>query len=506
MKPKEIQEYIRDKNQNPPENIIKGVDPVTVSLVKQMYSALKDRGDNLVLYERAWLTEIEKIYKDQKVYNEYFLHGLEDLLKQAYEMLIPKSKSWNVKEEDVLSMAERIIFLKIREDIYKVFFDNVEDALFSALQYDFSKRIELPFIGNNRENIFTYKAVMLNTLLETLENSVVSMHSVNSIIDSLPGLLVIVTDKTGNIRFINKQASDLFGTDNPLKKSFKSVLPEIQIVNKKLERHGNINDEPFSFMAGADKSLPVRGKLTVQRVNSSPAMEEIIYMIQLLTTESKNDKLFLKQQLHDKISPINTIMGGLELLERKLIDKDSRLLLQNLKNTAANLKESTNYELKNILSETYNPEPLEKINIKELIDSICVDLHITDNKDIKLIKDIAAVKFLSRKKMMHSILQNLISNAVKYKKTSSKTVIRITFRKLGRNKFILEVCDTGRGIAAGKLRKIFQPLFRISNQEEGSGIGLSLVKDYVDILNGTIEVKSKPSKGTVFTIIFPSLK
>ncbi|MBA3683049.1 MAG: hypothetical protein H0W73_18065 [Bacteroidetes bacterium] len=110
----DVEKYISKKNKNRPENIIKGIDPVAVSLVQQMYSALKDRGDNLVLYEKVWLKQIEKVYTDQATYTSFFLNGLESLLKQAHKILTTESKSWDIVEEEILAISEKIIFLKIQ--------------------------------------------------------------------------------------------------------------------------------------------------------------------------------------------------------------------------------------------------------------------------------------------------------------------------------------------------------------------------------------------------------
>lgn len=105
--------------------------------------------------------------------------------------------------------------------------------------------------------------------------------------------------------------------------------------------------------------------------------------------------------------------------------------------------------------------------------------------------------------MWEKIILNLVSNAFKY---SDSGTIEVSVSKVKEN-IEVAVSDTGVGIEAGELEKIFERFHRVHNDKgrstEGTGIGLAMVKELVKLHNGTITVKSQPGKGSTFTVIIP---
>lgn len=108
---------------------------------------------------------------------------------------------------------------------------------------------------------------------------------------------------------------------------------------------------------------------------------------------------------------------------------------------------------------------------------------------------------------LHKILANLVGNAVKF--TDAPGHVRVgALRGADGESVVLEVCDTGIGIAPADLSLIFerfvQPDASLSRTHGGSGLGLSLVKDLVDELGGSVMVRSAPGEGSVFTVTLPT--
>lgn len=105
--------------------------------------------------------------------------------------------------------------------------------------------------------------------------------------------------------------------------------------------------------------------------------------------------------------------------------------------------------------------------------------------------------------MWEKIVLNLISNAFKY---TYKGKIEITLKKIGKH-FDFSVSDTGIGITPSEQKKVFERFYTVRNvqgrTQEGTGIGLSLVKELVKIHRGHIRLKSEPGKGSVFTVSIP---
>ena len=101
---------------------------------------------------------------------------------------------------------------------------------------------------------------------------------------------------------------------------------------------------------------------------------------------------------------------------------------------------------------------------------------------------------------LRQVITNLISNAIQYRSSERKPVIRISSR-LQNEHIILEVSDNGLGIDLGKHQTdLFKLYKRFHSHTPGKGLGLFIVKQQVEKLNAKIEVESAPDKGTTFRI------
>lgn len=105
--------------------------------------------------------------------------------------------------------------------------------------------------------------------------------------------------------------------------------------------------------------------------------------------------------------------------------------------------------------------------------------------------------------VLSRVLDNLLSNAIKYSPQGTLVIVEL---KLEEDHFRLEVTDQGIGIPESDKEYLFQPFQRGSNAADypGTGIGLTIIQKSVELMNGSISVKSIVGKGTTFTIRFPS--
>ena len=136
---------------------------------------------------------------------------------------------------------------------------------------------------------------------------------------------------------------------------------------------------------------------------------------------------------------------------------------------------------------------------------------LADRKGVRLMSSVAAdVPVIeSDPDALHKILANLVGNAVKFTDTDGQVDVRAS-RGHDNAAVVLEVHDTGIGIAPEDLTLIFerfvQPDASLSRAHGGSGLGLSLVKELVEEMEGTIEVTSVPGEGSVFTVTLPLVR
>jgi len=114
---------------------------------------------------------------------------------------------------------------------------------------------------------------------------------------------------------------------------------------------------------------------------------------------------------------------------------------------------------------------------------------------------------LGEEGLLDEVVTNLVSNAVKY--TPGGGTVRVSIGKERRAWVKLEVSDTGIGIPKSELPHLFSEFFRASNaremEEEGTGLGLVIVKEALERLRGSIQVKTKEGEGTTFTCLIPSV-
>ena len=223
---------------------------------------------------------------------------------------------------------------------------------------------------------------------------------------------------------------------------------------------------------------------------------------------------FLNNMSHDIRTPMNAILGYAQLMENELKGKDlpetsehlkklqqsGNLLLSIINNVldmarieSGRMEIDENYgrieDIRQTLFEIFGDEAKKK-NIA---------LHYTINVEHEhILTDTTKVK---------EIFVNILSNAIKYTLSGGSVMINIDELVCDESGYMMvrtRVSDTGIGMSQDYLTKIFDAFTRERNTTKskitGSGLGMSIVKRYVDLLGGTIDVESEPGKGSTFTV------
>jgi signal transduction histidine kinase len=164
------------------------------------------------------------------------------------------------------------------------------------------------------------------------------------------------------------------------------------------------------------------------------------------------------------------------------------------------IKEITDYSRNSRLGVEKQP-----VHIRALIQEVVDSLKYTSGAErIKLEFDIRPdLTFITDANRLKVIMNNLIANAIKYHDlTKDSPFIRIRADSTGGNNVIL-VSDNGQGIPREHVGHIFDMFFRASENSEGSGLGLYIVKETLNKLMGTISVESEQYKGSAFKVQLP---
>jgi signal transduction histidine kinase len=145
----------------------------------------------------------------------------------------------------------------------------------------------------------------------------------------------------------------------------------------------------------------------------------------------------------------------------------------------------------------------EAVDLADIVQR-AMDLYkdVADAEDVTIAAQTAPVIVLGDRTRLEQVAANLVDNAVKYTPAGGR--VGIACGREG-NQGFLRVTDTGPGIPADELPRIWDRLFRgdASRAERGLGLGLSLVKAIVEAHDGTVAVESQPGRGATFTVLFP---
>mgnify|MGYP000887697089 FL=1 len=218
---------------------------------------------------------------------------------------------------------------------------------------------------------------------------------------------------------------------------------------------------------------------------------------------------FVNSIVHEFSTPLAVINGYVQLL----IEKREKLPEEVLE-TIVRISRSTNRLarlveelglLSNLELQNYRVK-VETVNLRELVDEAIGDLESKWKRkklqiEVSVSPDIYAA---ADSMLLFRIISNLISNAVKYSSIGEK--IEITSYETDR-KIFLSVKDNGIGIKSDELPRVFERFYRASNAKtsgsSGLGLGLSLVKHALNLIGGTIDIRSRYMLGTTVTISFP---
>ncbi len=276
---------------------------------------------------------------------------------------------------------------------------------------------------------------------------------------------------------------------------------KLQIANEKSKRN--------KFIFGS-LALLFLGFIGFQWNNNRQKRKKLLAEAKLQEEHKINElrTKFLGNIAHEIRTPLTLISGNLELAKENINNKEKAI--QNIDVALINSKKVVADA--NEILELLKFEK-SKITVKQNI----VNLDTTLKRIFYSFKSLAKLKFIDlvyksnipndfKTKIdadkVEKILNNLVSNAIKYSPSNSKIIFEA---KLENNQLIVHVTDFGQGIHFDETEKIFQRFYQASNSQSvgGIGIGLSLAKEFAELLNGTLTVKSELTKGSTFTLTLP---
>ncbi|MDH5476009.1 MAG: PAS domain S-box protein [Cyclobacteriaceae bacterium] len=244
--------------------------------------------------------------------------------------------------------------------------------------------------------------------------------------------------------------------------------------------------------------------------------EEIIETVIIDITERKNTFLelqkvnfeldnFVYHASHDLRSPLSSILGLLNIYKMEKNPSIQADCIDRIENSIMRLDNLVGDLLSISRNDRVNDPHVDFNFLIEINDSIssCFSGLITKNLDIR-VRVKQPMPFVSDLTRVRTILNNLISNAIKYRDLEKPLSIINIDVEVNRKEALLKIEDNGQGIEENKINNIFNMFFRANEKSQGSGLGLYIVKNAIEKLKGEIDLETKMLEGSTFSVVIPN--
>lgn len=393
------------------------------------------------------------------------------------------------------------------------------DTIVSIASQDFCHKLP----DNHGKDMFETVAAGLNLLGEELLVSDYAAKNVQSILASM-GDMLIVLDAAANITMVNQATINILGFEESdlIAQKATLIFEDEKLLSRLLhwlELQNLVCGLETNLRTQSGEMLPIL--FSVATLKNQEQNEGIICVATDITERKKVQEAFASLQAKNKLmttlshelrTPLHAIMGYADLLqtgEKGPVTREQEKTLSRIVINAEKLHSL----ITDMLNQAMIESPQVKINVSEfapqelLADIETVFGEQAEAKRLDFKFDIAVDmpdKLHGDVNRLHDILRNLVSNAIKF---TDEGFIEIRLSRPAPEYWVFQVIDTGRGIPPAHMNRIFDAFNRgddpIMRQHNGTGLGLTIVKDLVDLMGGYITVDSKLGYGTIFTVMFP---
>ncbi len=445
----------------------------------------------------GYATRYSKTLKKSLLYVAYYDNG------HIVRLSIP----YNGIFDNVFSLLDPLLFSTVFSLIVALFF-----------AYKFSKTLNHPLSDMNNEimkmkdnrtlHFDNYKYEEFNTIAnklkeqsgriqETLSTLKQERKKINSILDQMNEGFVLL-DSQDTVLMYNEKAKQLYPSFE-YGKAVGQFIFDYQIIDqlRKVTREPKVadikKDEEIyrCFISKVDYGVTLLFVNVTESVNGMKMRQE-----------------FFSNVSHELKTPITAIKGYSELLQTGMIDNQEirKKSLDKILKEADHMSQLIDDIL--MISRLENKD-IEVVNhpltLKPIIDEITDSLQVEmDHKDIHYSENIENTTFYANHQFIYHLMNNLLTNAVKYNKEHGQIQV-VSYSD--KTDLIIEVSDTGKGIALVDQGRVFERFYRCDHGRDketgGTGLGLSIVKHIVQYYQGYIDLKSELDKGTTFKIILP---
>jgi len=371
-------------------------------------------------------------------------------------------------------------------------------------------------IFSNRDRKFMYASLIVNLLafsaLDTGLRYYSTLHELPSFGQYLASNLALILSYlllTGSVLSLKKIVDEFEISNNELIENLNQKNFKLEIQNSEIQAQQEELIQSQESLILANNEIE-RQKIALEQHNQSLEIlldeksKNLLSTNQELVNQNNELQQFSYTLSHNLRGPVASMLGLFTILRMAETEEERNNFLTMLEHSTRSL-ETIIHDLNKIIDIRNDKFTLyETVSFEEELKLIRESLNsfITEN-EVHIDTDFQLPQITSVKAYVNSILYNLVSNAIQYRSPARKPHISITTTTLNGHA-VLSVSDNGLGIDLSKFEdNLFKLYKRFHVHTQGKGLGLFLVKQQVEKLNGRIDVESKPDNGATFKVLLP---
>ncbi|HSF02501.1 MAG TPA: ATP-binding protein [Solirubrobacterales bacterium] len=354
-------------------------------------------------------------------------------------------------------------------------------------------RLDEPLEGTGGRDEIADLGMALETMRIALRETFVALSSerdrLSAIFDALDDAVMVVGPQA-EVRFSNRAAAPLIGPDG------KAIVALVPWLRRAAERGAVQHD-----------GLRVGDRVYAVGIRHLPAEDARLAVVRDRTAGLRRElaeREFVSNAAHELRNPIAGISGSIEVLRAGAKDDPNARdhFLARLSEDVERVTRLTDSLLTLARMEAVEKETTEALDVGITIEEAAQAVAPPDGLEVRLDvgRDVAA---RADPVLLRQVLIGLLSNA--FKNTPPPGVVTVRARRDGDRQVLMEVSDTGAGIASDEVGRVFERFYRGAGslEQEGFGLGLSIAKRMVDVMEGEMGVESKLGTGSTFWVRLP---
>ncbi len=341
---------------------------------------------------------------------------------------------------------------------------------------------------------------------KTIKNSNTELVT---ILSSLPvGIMVI--DSSQDVIFANHQMASMIGRrilNQP--HSYSQDIRNYQLISMIERTFDDHESQHAEIRSVGDQPATWDTSVIYNQLENDFHVSVIMYDISDIINVKQMQIDFLRNASHELKTPVTAISGFAKTLLGGAMD-DRKTLVEFLKIIDQQSAQLTSL-IQDVLTISHiqngAPKKPQLIELKKFVDNLLRGYtSMAKLREVTLVNQVPAEASVTiDSKLLTRILQNLVSNAVKYNRSGGQVTVKYSAND---SFWQLYVSDTGIGIAQKDVSRLFERFYRADDSRtkqkvSGTGLGLAIVKELVDSIGGVIHVKSQRGVGSTFTVEFP---